>query len=1003
MRTALLFAAFFCPSILLAQGLWSVHSPNGVDVWAVGNQGSIFRSFDGGVTWSSHQQGSSTLRSVFTLGTDVWTAGDNGVVLRSSNSGNDWVSIPVGTSEHLRSVFFISPSKGWIVGSGGTILASTNGGTVWTPKSSTTTYQLNSLWFINDITGYAAGESGILLKTNDGGNSWTSVGAGWTGTLTSVAAKGQVVYVTASDGRGYVSVNGGSSWSPLNLMTDSRSDAVDVFVQSESQAFFTGGGGYIRETRDGGKTFRWATHPLNARISKMFFFDAQSGWACSEKFNVVIRTTNGGQDWHLPSGTTVTAAWTQKLSSSGSIGNTLTLSPWEKNKIYCALGNRIFMSTDLGETWVQTSTIASTSGSTHSFYISPKDTNLYVAAFTGGGDHIRRSTNRGQTWTTTISRAFSSFGMPLEMDGSNPDTLYFAPEDGQLYRSTDFGATWTSISSPGFTSPCDFVVVRDSANILWCGDSGPSRISRSTDAGLTWTLVYNGGGAEIPTIANGNMINGIGFATAWSSGGVQRTSNYGATWDRVTTTNSAWGVDIAKDDPTVAMFGVYGGGATYLSNNSGGSFTSSTITGANYAILAYNRSTFIAQQSGGIFKYSISYSVPVSNQQVVGVVFPNGGETFQYGTTRNISWTSNNFSSVKLEFKTSPASPWQLIADNVPASSGSYGWLVPNAPTSQARVRVSDAVDGVPSDTSDGFFSITVAAFASSPSSLEFGQVGTGRSKVDTLRITNSGTAPLVISSALTSIPQFQAGRSSFSIPPGATDTLTVSFRPSSVRSYVDTLRIATNSPSGFVRIPLSGNGVLVPTVAVISPNGGEVWGTGTTQQVRWTSSLIDQVSIHYRVLPTVNWRVIAAGVAGSAGVYAWQVPNTPANQVIVRVVSSVDGEVVDESDAPFSIQASTSVGEPHGIPAAFELAQNFPNPFNPSTLIRYGLPRESKVKITIFTTLGEEVAILVNEQMPAGWHTATYTAANAVASGIYYYRLTAGDVVITRKLVLLR
>ncbi len=1003
MRTALLFAALISPVTVFGQGFWSVHSPNGVDVWAVGNQGNIFRSFDGGATWSSQQQGSSALRSVFTLATDVWVVGDNGVVLRSSNAGGDWVVTSAGTSENLRSVFFISPAKGWIAGSNGIILSSTNGGTVWAPQSSTTTNRLNSLSFIDELTGYAAGESGTLLKTINGGQSWTSTGGGWTGDLTSVAAKGQTVYVTATDGRSYISVNGGFTWSSLNFMTDSKSDVVDVFVQSESRAFFTGGGGYIRETLDGGKTFRWATHPLNARISKIFFFDGQRGWACSEKFNVVIRTTNGGQEWHLPTGTTVTAAWTQKLSSSGSIGNTLTLSPWEKNKIYCALSNRIFMSTDLGETWVQTSTIASISGSTHSFYISPKDTNLYVAAFTGGGDHIRRSTNRGQTWTTTISRAFSAFGMPLEMDASHPDTLYFAPEDGQVYRSTDFGATWASISSPGFTSPCDFVVVRDSANILWCGDSGPSRISRSTDAGLTWTLVYNGGGAEIPTIANGNMINGVGFATAWSSGGVQRTTNYGATWERVATTNSAWGVDIAKDDPTVVMFGVYGGGATYLSNNSGLNFSSSTITGANYAILAYDRSTFIAQQSGGIFKYSFSYSVPVSNQQVVGVISPNGGETFQFGTSRNITWTSNNFSSVKLEFKTSPASPWQLIANNVPAASGTYAWLIPNAPTSQARVRVSDAVDGIPSDTTDGFFSITAAGFASSPSSVSFGQVGTGRTKVDTLRITNSGTAPLVISSALTSLPQFEAGRSSFSIPAGSTDTLTVVFRPASVRNYVDTLRLATNSPFGVVRIPLSGEGMLVPAVAVISPNGGEIWGTGTIQQIQWTSALVDNVSIHYRVLPTVNWRAVAANVPGSTGSFSWQVPNTPAQQVVVRVVSSIDGEVVDESDAPFSIQATTSVGEPQGIPAAFELVQNFPNPFNPSTRIRYGIPRESRVKINVFSTLGEEVAVLVDDYRSAGWHAAEFTAANALASGIYYYRLTAGDVVITKKLVLLR
>jgi hypothetical protein len=89
-------------------------------------------------------------------------------------------------------------------------------------------------------------------------------------------------------------------------------------------------------------------------------------------------------------------------------------------------------------------------------------------------------------------------------------------------------------------------------------------------------------------------------------------------------------------------------------------------------------------------------------------------------------------------------------------------------------------------------------------------------------------------------------------------------------------------------------------------------------------------------------------------------------------------------------------------IPGQFALAQNFPNPFNPSTIIRYGLPARSRVKLTVFNTLGQQVRALVNESQEAGSYEVRFDA-TGLASGMYFYRLQAGDFMATKRLLILR
>ncbi len=99
------------------------------------------------------------------------------------------------------------------------------------------------------------------------------------------------------------------------------------------------------------------------------------------------------------------------------------------------------------------------------------------------------------------------------------------------------------------------------------------------------------------------------------------------------------------------------------------------------------------------------------------------------------------------------------------------------------------------------------------------------------------------------------------------------------------------------------------------------------------------------------------------------------------------------------------SAGESE-VPSEFGLMQNYPNPFNPKTLVKYALPKESHVVIQVYNVLGQMIAILLDAEMPEGYHLVKWngrsSAGQKVSAGIYLVRMQAGNFVKTQKMMLL-
>jgi hypothetical protein len=128
--------------------------------------------------------------------------------------------------------------------------------------------------------------------------------------------------------------------------------------------------------------------------------------------------------------------------------------------------------------------------------------------------------------------------------------------------------------------------------------------------------------------------------------------------------------------------------------------------------------------------------------------------------------------------------------------------------------------------------------------------------------------------------------------------------------------------------------------------------------------------------------------------------PTTVAKQEGISLVST------DAKEISFDTDFSDVTGKP-GLPVSYAVSQNYPNPFNASTVIRYSLPEQARVKIEIYNILGQKVKTLVDEVQTAGYKTVEWNGTNAqnrtVASGVYFYKINTGKYSEVKQMTMLK
>ncbi len=353
----------------------------------------------------------------------------------------------------------------------------------------------------------------------------------------------------------------------------------------------------------------------------------------------------------------------------------------------------------------------------------------------GESGTILKTTNGGANWmsiSTGIYNRLESVWFVSSSIGVAVD------QGGYIYKTTDGGNTWGTahFSSAGL---CDVTFIDQTTGFAIGGDG---KILKTIDAGTTWVNVTSPNSFVLRKI---NFYNSsVGFI-AGENHTILQTRNGGDTWNEVNCSTSLTWVDVKVTDPntayTLAESGTFvkttdagftwnvltwniatsfeclyylypanflaSGGGIYRSTNEGSSWSQELPWGNTYIerIAFPNTSTGYAVGYGG---YIYKYSTGVSNPSIT-VTSPNGGENVAVGSLQNITWSSSNISEVMIYYTTDNGNSWLPIISSLPAANGSHSVTVPNTPSTQCKVKVSDVNNSSIYDVSDNVFTISPA------------------------------------------------------------------------------------------------------------------------------------------------------------------------------------------------------------------------------------------------------------------------------------------------------
>jgi len=555
---------------ILRQGTFPTHfndlawSPSGTKIVAVGDDGVILMSLDGGEVWQ--RQASGTTADLLSVAWQdenrLWAAGEvhlgwttEGILLHTIDGGAHWFTVIGNYPNTMAGVFFHDVDHGWVGGTAAELLRTTDGGDTWVPVDTlgAPTYTLD---FTSSSVGHSAGIgiSFTLYRTTDAGTSWlpvyetprgtivglsfpsslegfladvmsvsSTVDGGLTWTLAADMSSvwlGDIGFASRSEGWvvGHVdtltnedslilkSTDAGVTWTPQTL--DTPNSLSVVAVRDSINACVAGQYGTLARTTDG-TTWNLVGDELANHIFDLVMLDSSNGWAVGPPASV-LRTSNGGLNW-----TAVIDVGDDDLR---------VIQPIDEDNLVSCGSSTFIASVDGGDSWQERYTYFNC-WALHFF--DP------LNGLAGTQHGVYRTVDGGVNWIFD-GYALGSGGI-YDFHFLTPSHGFAAAGIERIYETLDGGLTWDLI----YDHPPPSVYFRtitfvDSTHGWVAGDDG--HILATVDGGSTWVEQTSGVGVNLFDIHFWNELQG--FAVG-QEGTVIATDDGGATWQPVNSATDA--------------------------------------------------------------------------------------------------------------------------------------------------------------------------------------------------------------------------------------------------------------------------------------------------------------------------------------------------------------------------------------------------------------------------------------------------------------------------------
>ena len=823
----------------------------------------------------------------------------------------------------------------------------------------------NSIAFhpTDPLTFYIASAGGGVWKTTDGGTTFQAL----TDNLTSLACGAvavdpvnpSVVYLGTGElnysldsyyGAGvFKSTDAGASWTKI-----ATSGAVGSYISqiainplNTNTLYLSGSVGVFKSTNAG---VSWAStssgnnanciivNPLNPLI----LYTTTGGYSA----DLVKKSTDGGASWFtITSGLPGSIARTQLAISSDTTAQYASVA---NPSGYALLG--LYESTNGGGSWTLKSSTNYLGGQgwyDNAITVKPSSPSTVIA----GGLDIYSSTTSGTSltkrtdWTSTSSTNFSH--SDIHFLGYNGSVLYCG-SDGGVYKSTNDGVAWTDLNATLSTLQYQSADYDPTAVLRLYGGTQDNNKETSTDGGTTWNQVTTGdGGYTVVDPVHTNYVYG-----QYVQGSLQRSSNSGATYTEIHPSSSTGGLfynpyAMAPGSDSTIVYGQSDLWKTTsvqtASSSSGWSQIATTgVVGGDVSSIAIGatstRNIYAGTSNGRILATTDNGATWATTAG-----FPYVSGLAVDITNDNVCYAGfSGFSSGVHVYKTTNGgATWSNVTGNFP----NIPVLCIVLRTTTPRTLFLGTDLGVYKSTDDGS---TWASFNNGMPTLAVFDMKYKEGTQILLAATHGrgcwtfdygGALPIELAS--------------FTAASGPVSGVHIAWKTlSEINNYGFEVQRSAAVADGFSTLP-----------------GGLVRGHGTTLAPQLYA--FDDAS-------------------AGPGTWYYRLKQIDLNGSI-HFVEPVRAEA-----------AAGNVAAGGSAPPEFALLQNHPNPFNPSTTIRFDLASDRDVSLKVYNALGQVVSELVSGHRPAGKYSIVWDA-SGFASGVYFYRLEAGSFVQTKKLIVLR